>query len=308
MSLSDMHIAYLGPEGTYSEEALHGLCQPIPALKKAHFVAKSTIPDCLMDCHNHVVQYAVVPIENSIEGSVNVTLDWLIHQVDIPIQGEIALMISHHALVHPSQKELPLSEVECVLSHPQAIAQCHHFLRTHCPQAEVKATHSTAEAAEVVANHPDQKWMAIAPKGAGEKYELYTVKSHIEDYSNNYTRFVLVGHQPVTGQLVETDQWQRSGKTSISVTLPEDFPGALHQVLSAFAWRRLNLTRIESRPTKKKLGSYYFIIDIGQEMDDTLVPGAIAEIEALGCQVRLLGSYPCFMPRHAQSSVHVHVE
>jgi prephenate dehydratase len=296
-----MQIAYLGPAGTYSEEALRGICQPIPFLQEARFVAKATIADCLLDCSLGAVDYALVPVENSIEGSVNVTLDWLIHQVDIPIQGEIALMISHHALVHPSRKDEPLSEVETVLSHPQAIAQCHHFIRSHCPNAQVSTMRSTAEAAEYVANHPEEKLLAIGPHAAGEKYGLHTVLSHIEDHSNNYTRFLLIGHQPVTDFLVETDKWLRSGKTSILVTLPEDFPGALHQVLSAFAWRKLNLTRIESRPTKKKLGSYFFIIDIGQEMDDTLVPGAISEIEALGCQVRLLGSYPCFMPHYSKS-------
>lgn len=298
---SDLKVAYLGPEGTYSDEAVHGLCQPIPLFNQAQFVAKATIPDCLLDCAHGNVQYAVVPVENSIEGSVNVTLDWLIHQVDIPIQGEIALMITHHALVHPQRKSEPLEEVEMVLSHPQALAQCHQFIRSHCPNAQVTSMRSTAEAAEYVANHPEEKLLAIGPQAAGEKYGLHTVRSHIEDHDNNFTRFLLVGYQPVTHHLVETEQWVRSGKTSILVTLPEDFPGALHQVLSAFAWRKLNLTRIESRPTKKKLGSYFFIIDIGQEKDDTLVPGAISEIEALGCQVRLLGSYPCFMPQQTKT-------
>ncbi|WP_307336920.1 prephenate dehydratase [Caldalkalibacillus uzonensis] len=292
-----MRVAYLGPAGTYTEEALLGLCKLMPALGQATFVARPTIADCLLDCDRGNVDYAMVPMENSIEGSVNMTLDWLIHHVEIPIRSEIALLISHHALVHPDRKDSPFSNVEKVLSHPQAIAQCHQFIRQHCPHALIEYTKSTAEAAEYVAHHPEQKLVAIGPRVAGETYGLYEALANIEDHPNNYTRFVLVGHESVNGQSIEAPKMQRTDKTSILVTLPEDFPGALHQVLSAFAWRKLNLTRIESRPTKKKLGSYFFIIDIGQGMDDTLVPGAIAEIEALGCQVRLLGSYPCYMPQ-----------
>lgn len=290
-------IAYLGPEGTYTEEALHRFCQLMPSLAEAALTARPTIVDCLLDCDRGQVDYAVVPLENSIEGSVNMTLDFLIHHAHLPIRGEIALSISHYALVHPNNRHLSLNEVNKVLSHPQAIAQCHQFIRQHCPEAQIETTRSTAEAAEHVAAHPEEPLLAIAPQAAGRAYGLHQVQAHIEDHQNNYTRFVLVGPAPLKGAWLEPAELERSDKTSLLVTLPEDFPGALHQVLSAFAWRKLNLSRIESRPTKKKLGSYFFIIDVAQAKDDTLIPGAIAEIEALGCHVRLLGSYPCFTPR-----------
>ncbi|EGL83905.1 prephenate dehydratase [Caldalkalibacillus thermarum TA2.A1] len=299
MSETEKKVAYLGPPGTFTEEALRGMCQAYPNLAQATFIPLPTIADCLLACGRKETDYAMVPMENSIEGSVNMTMDWLIHHVELLIQGEIALLISHHALVHPVRKDSPLSEVETVLSHPQAIAQCHQFIRRHCPGAKIKYTKSTAEAAEYVAGHPEEPLLAIGPGTAGQRYGLYDKAAHIEDYPNNYTRFVLVGHEPLSDKPVLTNGQQLEYKTTIQVTLKEDFPGALHQVLSAFAWRRLNLTRIESRPTKKKLGSYFFIIDIGLGMDEALIPGAIAEIEALGCHVRLLGSYPCIIPAYA---------
>lgn len=122
---------------------------------------------------------------------------------------------------------------------------------------------------------------------ANEKLDV--LASEITDHDNNYTRFLLVGSEPYT------DRKSDKIKTSILITLPEDYPGALHQVLSAFAWRKINLTRIESRPTKKKLGNYYFFIDIDMALDTVLLPSAIQEIEAIGCQVRVLGSYPSFI-------------
>ena len=154
---------------------------------------------------------------------------------------------------------------------------------------------STAEAVEWVASHPEEKALAIGTRLAAQLNQMTIKAEGIEDHPNNYTRFVLVGKEPLPTLIGEENGG--SGKTSILVTLPEDFPGALHQVLSAFAWRKLNLSRIESRPTKKGLGSYFFFIDIEQQMDSVLLPGAISEIEALGCQVRFLGSYPCFLSK-----------
>lgn len=131
--------------------------------------------------------------------------------------------------------------------------------------------------------------MAIGTKLAAQKHGLDIMAERVTDHDNNYTRFVLIGHEPVNIPR-EPDHV----KTSLLVTLPEDAPGALHQVLSAFAWRKLNLTRLESRPTKKRLGSYYFYIDVVETVDSVLLTAAMAEIEALNCQVRVLGSYPCY--------------
>jgi prephenate dehydratase len=294
----NLKIAYLGPKGTFTEEALHVLSQRF-SLEKGkqdiQLIPKLTIPDCLTSCWKNEVDYAMVPMENSIEGSVNMTLDWLIHQVDLPIQAELTLPIKQYALTHPNQESLALKDIEIIYSHPHAIAQCHAFIRENCPSSELEYMKSTAEAVEWVAKHPEQKWLAIGTKLAAEINNLSVKVAGIEDHSNNFTRFVLVGKDLVK-KLIHYDEDQ-TYKTTLLVNLPEDYSGALHQVLSAFAWRKLNLTRIESRPTKKGLGSYFFFVDIEQKIDEVLLPGAISEIEALGCQVRFLGSYPCFAPK-----------
>ncbi len=289
-------IAYLGPKGTFTEEALRLLCTKFKEnQEKSTYIPMETIPDGLLACAKGEADYAMVPIENSIEGSVNLTLDWLIHQVDLPIQAELTLPIHQYAMVHQEQSKTKLEHITAIYSHPHAIAQCHHFIRTYCPNAKIEYAKSTSEAAETIANHPQEAWLAIGAHTAAQINHLYVVKEDIEDHPNNFTRFVLVGQNDVQPLLKPNDE--NKYKTSILITLPEDFPGALHQVLSAFAWRKLNLSRIESRPTKKGLGSYFFFIDIEQGMDDVLLPAALAEIEALGCQVKYLGSYPCFLPK-----------
>lgn len=288
-------IAYLGPEGTFTEEALRELCAQVLPKKisdQVQLIPKPSIPDCLLACEQDQVEYSLIPMENSIEGSVNITMDWLIHQVDLPIQAEITLPITQYAFVSQEQKGIEGHEIEKVFSHPQAIAQCYSYIRECCPQAEIEYMQSTAEAVRKVASNPERKWLAIGTKLAGKLNKLHTLKEGIEDYQNNFTRFVLVGKKALLH--LDYENGQIPAKTSLLITLPEDYPGALHQVLSAFSWRKLNLTRIESRPTKKKLGSYFFFIDIEHVMDNVLVPAAIAEIEALGCQVRFLGSYFCF--------------
>lgn len=291
-------IAYLGPSGTFTEEALRLLCYEylaIPKNQNIEMKPKVTIADCLSSCHKGEVDFSMVPVENSIEGSVNMTLDWLIHKVDLPIQAELILPISQNAIVHSHNKAIEWDEVERIVSHPHAIAQCHQFISEHSPKAEIEYMKSTADAVEWVSKHPETKALAIGTKLAAELNQCVIKCESIEDHDNNFTRFLLVGHHPMAE--LKSAAEKQVGKTTILITLPEDYPGALHQVLSAFAWRKLNLTRIESRPTKKGLGSYFFFIDIEQKMDEVLLPGAISEIEALGCQVRFLGSYPCFFPK-----------
>lgn len=289
-------IAYLGPQGTFTEEALRVLTQQVSFTKTTpEMIPMETIPDCLSACSKNEVDYAMVPMENSIEGSVNMTLDWLIHQVDLPIQAELTLPIQQYALIHPEQRDIPIAQIEKIYSHPHAIAQCHDFIRQYCPSSQLEYTKSTADAVEWVSQHPEHKWLAIGTKLAAEINHLSVKAGCIEDHPNNFTRFVLVGTNSVSKGVHYNEE--KESKTSILVTLPQDYSGALHQVLSAFAWRKLNLTRIESRPTKKGLGTYFFFIDIQYNMDDVLLPGAISEIEALGCLVRYLGSYPCFVSK-----------
>ncbi|MBO8172566.1 MAG: prephenate dehydratase [Bacillaceae bacterium] len=288
----ERHIAFLGPRGTFTEEAARYLF----AGEEDRFIPQGSIPDVLESVAEQRVEYGVVPMENSIEGSVNLTLDWMIHQVKIPILAELVLPIHQYLLTAERKEPLQPQDVEMVLSHPHAVAQCHHFMRTHMKDVEIEYTSSTAEAARIVSENPDRPWAAIGTKLSGQFYGLTILKEHIEDHDNNYTRFVMVGEK--APELAESDHH----KTTVLVTLPSDFPGALYQVLAAFAWRKLNLSRIESRPTKKGLGSYHFIIDIEQGMDEVLLPGAFAEIEAIGCQISLLGSYPCYVKKDEKVS------
>ncbi|GED71006.1 prephenate dehydratase [Brevibacillus reuszeri] len=278
-------LAYLGPRGTFTEEAARALT----AGQKLSLVPYPSIIEVLNAVAKEEVAFGVVPMENSIEGTVNSTLDWLIHEVDLPILAELALPITQNLLVAKREHSLPLSEITKVLSHPQAIAQSHNFLRENLPGAAIEYVNSTAFAAQMVSENPQEPWAAVGTKLNVEIYPLEFAQEQIQDYSNNYTRFVLVGQEPLDMPASSKE------KTTILVNLPEDFPGALYQVLAAFAWRKVNLSRIESRPTKKALGSYYFVIDIEQKMDDVLLPGAFAEIEAIGCQVRQLGTYPFYL-------------
>lgn len=277
-------VGYLGPKGTFTEMATKAV------LPNEERVAFSTIPACMAAVQDEKVDYAVVPLENAIEGSVNMTLDYLIHKHELPIIGEVTVPISQNLLVHPSRKE-EWTEIEHVYSHPQAIAQSHEFLQMVLPEAEVHYMNSTSAAAKKVAEEPELNAAAIANTLAAETYELVIAKAGIHDYENNHTRFVVLAKNE-KARLVR-DKAQK-GKTTLVVTLPSDYPGALHQVLSAFAWRKLNMTKIESRPMKTGIGHYFFIIDVDQEIDDVLIPGCIQEMEALGCRVRILGSYPCF--------------
>ncbi|MGG0935416.1 prephenate dehydratase [Brevibacillus centrosporus] len=280
-------LAFLGPRGTFSEEA----ARSIPIGTPMDYVPYPSIIEVLNAVAKDEVNYGIVPIENSIEGTVNSTLDWLIHEVDLPILAELALPITQNLLVAKRDQPLPLSAITRVMSHPQAIAQSFHFIRENLPQAVVENVNSTALAAQTVSEHPDEPWAAIGTRLNADIYPLEVAQPHIQDFSNNYTRFVLVGKEPI--ELPVSDR----EKTTIQVILPEDFPGALYQVLAAFAWRKINLSRLESRPTKKGLGSYFFVIDIEQKMDDVLLPGAFAEIEAIGCQVRQLGTYPFYLQK-----------
>ncbi|TMW73983.1 prephenate dehydratase [Alteribacter natronophilus] len=292
-----MKAGYLGPAGSFTHTAVRSL-YPDAALE-----AYKTIPDTIDGVGNMKVDAAVVPLENTIEGSVNLTLDYLIHHEKLPILKELTIPIRQHLLVHPDSADTWHEKVTTVYSHPHAIAQCHLFIRKNLPNVRIEYAPSTAAAAEYASANPEVA--AIANEGAARLYRLSTVRTDINDYENNHTRFVALGKN----EDVEKMSLQPGGelkvtgaKTTLVVKLPEDHSGALHQVLSAFAWRRLNLTKIESRPMKTGLGNYLFIIDISREMDDILIPGAIKEIEALGCGVSVLGSYPCFLLHRSEAA------
>lgn len=291
-------IAILGPEGTVSEEAAAYLF----ASHEVELVPYKLISDVFTATAEGDTDYSVIPIENTIEGSVSLHMDWLIHEVDLPIQAEWVYPPRQN-LVGIQQPEINAdgntdwTKIHKIMSHQVAIAQSSQFLKRYFSHAEIEHVSSTAEGVRLVKEIGDPGVAAIGTALAARRYGLQVLARDIHDLANNFTRFILIGREGI--DIKKTDTY----KTSFQITLPEDYPGALHQVLSAFAWRRINLTRIESRPTRKKLGSYYFLIDSEGSMDSVLLPAAIKEIEAIGCQVRILGSYPSYTYESTQSEV-----
>ncbi|ODF74717.1 prephenate dehydratase [Listeria monocytogenes] len=274
-----MKIAYLGPAASFTHSAA------AKAFPKEEMIAKSTIPDCIMAIEKEDVDVAVVPIENTIEGSVNITLDYLFHFSSVPVVAEIVLPIAQHLMVHPTHVSAWKS-VQKVMSHPQALAQCHTFLQAELYGVEREVTPSTAYAAKWVSNNPTELVAAIAPRMAANEYGLEIVKENAQDLELNQTRFFVLSRKPVSILLPKEEE-----KTSISVILPNNMPGALHKVLSTFAWRDIDLSKIESRPLKTSLGEYFFLIDVLSEGKEVLVTNALDEITLLGGTANKLGTY-----------------
>ncbi|NGZ77507.1 prephenate dehydratase [Saccharibacillus alkalitolerans] len=278
------------PAGSVSHEALLYLLEEEPV----ELIHHKLISDVFMAVVKGEADYAVIPIENTIEGSVSLHMDWLVNEVDVPMRAEwvypsIQNLVGRREEFEGEDGTIDFAKIVKVLSHPVAIAQCRTFIAEHLPQAELENAGSTAEGAAQAAAHPGSGWAAFSTRLGARRYGLDILAERVTDHDNNYTRFVLIGPDEL-----RLDKSGEHDKTSMQVILPEDYAGALHQVLSAFAWRRLNLSRIESRPTKKKLGNYYFYIDVLERADSILLQAAVEEIAALGCQVRILGSYPCF--------------
>ncbi|NMH72747.1 prephenate dehydratase [Bacillus sp. RO2] len=281
-------IGFLGPKATFTDMAVTKF---FPESGKKAF---STIPECMDAVLDGKVDMAVVPLENAIEGSVNVTLDYLIHDCPLPIVGELTIPISQHLLVHPDHIKNG-GELEVIYSHSHAIAQCHKFLHKNFPNAVYETTSSTAAAAKLISDHRLSKQAAcIANSLAAKEYNLSVLQENIHDYDNNHTKFIIL-HRDETVMLQNEEYSNVGEKTTLMVSLPTDQSGALHQVLSVFAWRKLNLSKIESRPMKTGLGNYFFIIDINEEVAHPLIPPAIEELEALGCSVKLLGRYNSYL-------------
>src|SRR5699024_1509404 len=183
-----------------------------------------------------------------------------------------------------------LDEIEEVHSHSHAIAPCQQYLHQHIAQADIQFTSSTGKAAEVVSS-TEKRIAAIGNKLAASEYGPHTYKADSHDYPNNHTRsFVLTKDKDT----VQIDHPKETDKTSLRITLPSDYAGALHQVLSAVAWRKMNLSKIESRPMKTGLGNYFFIIDVDEPYDDALFPRVQGELQALDCKVNVLGTYPVY--------------
>lgn len=273
-------IAFLGPEGTFSEEALRA----VPALGAARTVPMPTIADALEAADSGEVDAAFVPIENSIEGTVSATLDHLVFDARLWIQLEHVLDVHMHVLAVPGVR---LADIRRVVSIPVALAQCRRFLRETLPGAEIVPATSTAEAARLVAESGDRSSAAIAPAITGPLYGLESVVEAAEDHVGNQTRFVLVARSGVPGPTGHD-------RTSLVCFQKADRPGSLHQILGQFAARSLNLTKIESRPTKLGLGDYCFVVELEGHVADEVVGDCLTELHMELAEVKFLGSYPAY--------------
>ncbi|MCY7092466.1 prephenate dehydratase [Streptococcus oralis] len=272
-----MKIAYLGPKGSFSHHVVQ------TAFPKEELHAFANITDVIKAYEQGLVDYSVVPVENSIEGSVHETLDYLFHQARIQAVAEIVQPIHQQLMAVPGQ-----SKIEKIFSHPQALAQGKKFIEDHYPEAQLEVTASTAYAARFIAEHPDQPYAAIAPRSSAEEYGLELIAEDIQEMEANFTRFWVLG-----AEIPKIPLNSQAEKMSLALTLPDNLPGALYKALSTFAWRGIDLTKIESRPLKTALGEYFFIIDIDYS-DKELVHFARQELEAIGIQHKILGTYPIF--------------
>ncbi|NCO65099.1 MAG: prephenate dehydratase [Candidatus Aquicultor secundus] len=272
----DTKIGFLGPRGTYTQEALLKLL----LVSDEDIVPYPTEADVIRAVERGEVDKGMVAIENSIEGSVNATLDVLAFEASLVIEREIIIPINHSLMAKPGVK---LEDITTVLSHPQAIAQCRRYLSEKLPQANLELAGSNAAAAQLVAEQGGTL-AAIGPRLAAQIYGLNVLDIGIEDFEDNQTRFVLVGKEPAakTGH----------DKTSIVCFIYEDRPGSLLLILQEFAYRYINLTKIQSRPTKKALGDYCFFIDFEGHMDDEIIASTLKCLKCKVREVKVLGSYP----------------
>ena len=275
-----MRVAFLGPSGTFTEEALRASAPP-----GVEEVPYPTVYETVMAVHSGAVERAVVPIENSLEGSVTSTLDTLAGEADdVTIVAEVVHPISHCLLARTA---LPLDRVRRVISHPQGVAQCRRFLTEALPGVEVMSSPSTADAVRTV-SIAQEDWAAIGPRLAADLYGCEVLAEDVQDSPDNVTRFVWLAPR---GTEVEGS----ASKTSVVFWgFNDDSPGALMRVLSEFAERDVNLTKIESRPRRGQLGHYMFFADLeGGERSDA-VAGALDGLRGRVETLKVLGSYPAW--------------
>jgi prephenate dehydratase len=272
-------VAFLGPEGTFTEEALlanmpEGGLHPFPY---------PSIRDVLKAVQSGEVPLGLVAIENALEGSVPVTLDSLAWGFeDLQIVREVTHPV-HQMLI--TKTKMPLDQITKVISIPHAYNQCRDFIREHLGNVEHEATDSTAEAVRRV-SRVDRPWAAVGTRLAAEMYECHIVAEDIEDFEDNRTRFVFVARERAPQDL------GGRYKTSIVCGMDQDEPGTLLLILSEFAYRHVNLNKVESRPSKQALGHYVFFIDLDGSIEDAQVAQAL---KCLACKLpwlKVLGSYP----------------
>lgn len=271
-------VAFLGPFGTFGDEALRSLfdigeIEPVPA---------RTMPDALAAANAGEVDMAFVALENSIEGTVNVALDSLIFDTDLLVQREVTLPIRLSLL---APKGVKLKDIRRVISFPVAAAQCRGYLAQTVPAAEIVASNSTSDAARQVSRTSSRNTAAIGTELAAELYGLQVLEEDVSDHEGNETRFVLVGAKGVPAPTGHD-------KTSIVVFQSADKPGNLHSILGQFSARNINLVKLESRPTKRGLGDYCFIMDLEGHVNEEVIADCLRDLHVQARTVKFLGSYP----------------
>ncbi len=270
-------LGYLGPAGTNTELAC------LAYDRGAARIPYPSIPDVGAAVESMSVDEGVVPIENSVGGSVSVTLDLLIHGSGLAIRNELVSPITHSLLGREGTR---LGDVRVIYSHPQALEQCRVYIAANLPNAEPVASLSTSAAVEemLAADLPSA---AIATEHAGRLYGAHVLERGIEDFPNNMTRFVV---------LAATDHEQTGDdKTSVCFSFDDDAPGILYSVLGEFSTRGINLAKIESRPTREALGRYIFLVDLEGHRDDALVADTLREVERQTSTLKVFGSYPRYV-------------
>jgi len=268
-------LAFLGPPGTFSEQAAL-ICDP-----QAKLLPFATVTAVAAAVGSGMADEGVMAIENSLEGSVTDTLDVLIHESALLIHRELVLPIDHCLLVKPGTTS---DQIEIIYSHPQAFGQCRRFLERCFPKARLEASLSTITAVEQMMQQ--DRAAALATARASELYNVQVLASGIQDNQNNETRFVLVAaaDSPPTGR----------DKTSLAFSVAQDTPGSLVDALKEFSDRQINLTKIESRPTKQELGRYVFLVDLEGHRTDAKVAEALEKVRAQAYFFKVFGSYPRF--------------
>ena len=279
-----MRVAYLGPPGTFSEDALRAAV----GADQVEAIPSASVFDAIVALRDGAADRALIPFENAIEGAVTATLDTLAFDANgLTLVGEYDLPIRHCLI---AREELPLDRIEIVMSHPQASAQCARFIRENLPRAEVRPAPSTAEAVRTVVES-DQPWAALGAESAARLYGAAVLRGGVEDEADNITRFVWVAPEGTSPS--GTGPWRTS---LVFSELGEDHPGALVDALQVFSSREVNLTRIESRPLRRGLGRYQFFLDIEGAAGEDPLAAAIEELRSKAETVRVLGSWPIAAP------------
>jgi len=275
-----MRIAYQGEPGAFSEAAARRISADAP------LVACRTFEEVFASVEADSTEYGVVPIENSIGGSIHRNYDLLVEH-HLPIVGEVELPVVHHLLALPGAS---MGRLRRVYSHPQALAQCERFLRT-LTGVEIIATYDTAGSAKLVADEHLEDAAAIASARAGEVFGLTPLASAIQDFHDNLTRFLVIGRRPFNDSVPD--------KTSIVFSLPNE-PGALFKALSAFALRGIDLTKLESRPIQGRPWEYLFYVDMAAARDELACARALAHLAEFAPTLRILGSYASWKTRESR--------